>query len=155
MIHVVFVCTGNICRSPMAEGILLHEWEKYGKSGLKVTSMGCYGLDNKEASEYSRKICMENDIDISRHRSRKLIYSELESADLILSMERVQMNFINLYFSSLKEKNFLLRTWPEQKRFKNNIHDPYGGSYRQYKNIFKKISKHINRVIPVLEALYF
>ena len=70
MVRVVFVCTGNICRSPMAEALLREKWKQQGYDGLVVSSMGIHGLENQEASQFAQDIFKENNLDLSEHRSR-------------------------------------------------------------------------------------
>jgi len=155
MVRIVFVCTGNICRSPMAEAILRYEWKQQGKDSLYVSSMGIHGLDNQEASKYSKEVCEEHGIDLSEHRSRRLIIPELEEADLILSMEKIQKEFIQLFFPKFSDKNFLLGAWPEKETRKSKIKDPMGGSLKLYKQIYEVIAGHITRITPVIEEMYY
>ncbi len=142
----------------MAEGIMRYEWENLGLSNLNTSSMGIHGLDQQPASKHSQDICLESGVDISSHRSRKLIIPELESAHLIFSMERVQKEFIRTFFPKLNDKSFLLAVWPEEdsgkKAKKGNIRDPYGGSLREYKEAFKIINGHIKRIVPIIKDLY-
>jgi protein-tyrosine-phosphatase len=155
MMHVVFICTGNICRSPMAEGLLRKRWEENGYDGLIVSSMGIHGLDRQEASAFAREICEENNIDIASHRSRKLDISELESSDLILSMEKVHKEFLKLFFPRFDDKNSLLGAWPDAPTRKSDIRDPMGKSKKTYQQVFTVLSGHIDRIIPVIRELYF
>ena len=135
MLQVVFICTGNICRSPMAEGILRYEWEQLGKKDLQVSSMGIHGLEHQKASTLAKEVCEENAIDISSHRSRSLIIPELETADIFLSMEKVQKEFIQLFLPKLSDKNFMLGAWPDQETRKSNIKDPIKRPIKVYKSI--------------------
>lgn len=154
MVSVVFICTGNICRSPMAEAILRKEWGEKKRDNLIVSSMGIHGLDQQQPSQFAINVCKENDIDISSHRSRSLVIPELESADLVFSMELFHKEFIKLFFPKFNDKSFLLGAWPEKKNRKSNIKDPMGGSLRTYKQVYKIIAGHIERIIPAIEELY-
>ncbi len=139
----------------MAEAILRHEWKQQGKDGLYVSSMGIHGLDNQEASKYSKELCEEHGIDLSEHRSRSLIIPELEEADLIFSMEKIHKEFIQLFFPKFSDVNFLLGAWPEKENKKSNIRDPMGGSRKLYKQVYEIITKHVSRVIPIIDEMYY
>jgi protein-tyrosine phosphatase len=139
----------------MAEVVLRHEWEARGKDSLIVSSMGIHGLDNQEASQYAQEVCGENGIDLTEHRSRRLIIPELEEADIILSMEKIQRDFIQLFFPKFSDKNFLLGAWPDKETKKSEIRDPVGGSLKVYRQVYDIIYKHIDRIIPAIEEMYF
>ena len=153
MIRVVFVCTANICRSPMAEGLLNHHWKDQGHTDLTVSSMGIQMIDNQPASEHAVTVCAENGVDISSHRSRALHPKELQKANLILTMEPFQRRHLQLLAPSIKDKVFLLAKWPEENRKRGVITDPIGRSLRVYRKIFKVIDGHVERIIPHLAAL--
>jgi protein-tyrosine phosphatase len=138
----------------MAEGIMRHEWNNLGFDGLAASSMGIHGVDNQEPSSIVVDICKEHRIDISAHRSRKLFLPELESADLILGMEKVHREFLHLFFPSLDDKNFLLGAWPEDETRKSAIKDPMNSSPKVFREIFLLIQSHITRIIPIIKELY-
>ncbi len=150
MKQIVFVCTGNICRSPTAEGILLHKCHEMGRDDMIVSSMGSHGLTDWAATDYAQAVCQENGIDISSHRARPLIGEELQNPDLILCMEPFQRQFVQTFFPWLRDKVFLLGIWPKKRNRKGSIQDPMGGSLEEYQRIFSIIQGHIDRIFPLL-----
>lgn len=84
--HVLFVCTGNTCRSPLAEGIMRAMLADRGVVGISVSSAGTGAMGGEPASEGSYLVALEQDIDLSTHRARRLTADLVESADLILTM---------------------------------------------------------------------
>lgn len=134
----------------MAEALLRTKWKQQGYDGLVVSSMGIHGLDSQEASKFAREVCEENSIDLSRHRSRRLDISELESSDFIFSMEKVQKEFLKLFFPKFEHKSFLLGAWPEKEKRKSDIKDPIGSPIKVYKQVFMVIEGHIDRIVPEL-----
>ncbi len=156
MLRVIFVCTGNICRSPMGVGIMKDRLQKEGIDSFEVTSMGTHGLDNKPASSNGAKICAEHGIDISDHRSRELIIHEMDRADIIFCMEKVHKEYIRVFFPRFEDKTQLLGAWPDRKENrKAGIPDPYGKSERAYRKTFKVISDHIDYVLPHVIENFF
>jgi len=150
MKRIVFICTGNICRSPTAEGLLHYKGLKYGRDDLIVSSMGIAGLDNIPATEYAQAVCKKHGFDISSHRSRPLVGEELESADLILCMEPPHREFVKAFFPQHKYKIFLLGAWPGKETRKSFIQDPMGGSMEMYQKVYDIIEMHIQRILPLL-----
>lgn len=154
MIRVVFVCTANICRSPMAEGLLNHHWNdrenNQGQGQLKVTSMGVQMIDLQPASEHAVAVCAENGLDISAHRSRALHPEELREAHLILTMEPFQQKHLQLLAPAIKDKVFLLSRWQGKRLYRKAITDPIGRSLRTYRKTFKVIDRHVQRVVSHL-----
>lgn len=138
----------------MAEAILRDEWQRQGKDGFIVSSMGIHGLNEQEPSKLAKEVCEENGIDISSHRSRKLVIPELESSHLIFSMERIHRDFIRLFFPKFDDKSFLLRAWPEEETRKSNIRDPMGKPIKVYRQVYNIIREHVTRIIPVIEETY-
>lgn len=153
MNRIIFVCTGNVCRSPMAEGILKARFASINRSDIIVSSMGIYGLDRKPASDLARQVCAENGIDISRHISRQLDFDEIKESRLILTLEMAHKNFILLFFKNLMERVFLLGCWPGEDSQKGNIKDPMGGSLKDYRKAFQIIAGHIDRILPDLQTM--
>ncbi len=150
MQNIVFICTGNICRSPMAEGYFRYRVKEIGRSNYVVSSMGTHGLNDSPATENAQATCLENGFDISSHKGRSLIGEELQKADLILCMEPMHIKFIQTFFPWNRERIFLLGAWPEKANKKSIIHDPMGGSMDEYRGTFKIISRHIERILPLL-----
>jgi protein-tyrosine-phosphatase len=154
MPHIIFVCTGNICRSPMAEGILRARWREAGRSDLVVSSMGTHGLDHFPAEPLARQVCRENGVDIEAHRSRSLAGDELRGADLVLCMEPSQQRFVQTFFPWIKDRIGLLAAWPGKGRGDSVIADPMGADLPVFREVFARIDGHLERIWPELWTLF-
>lgn len=114
------VCVGNICRSPMAEGILKHALDEKGKTSYFVDSAGLGALTGQPADPNACQLLLQKGIDISAHRARQISSDMIRNADLILVMEAWQKTAIETRALSAKGKVFRLGKWG-----KFDINDPY------------------------------
>lgn len=150
MWRVVMVCSGNICRSPMAAGLLRHTWQARAGNGLAVSSMGTLGLAGQPATPEAVRACAERDVDIAAHRSRGLIGEELHRAGLILVMEPAHRRLLTLYFPALAGRTNLLGAWPRSTVRGCAVADPMGRSLSYYRRICGQIARHVARIVPAL-----
>ena len=138
MKKVVFICTGNTCRSAMAE--YLFRSKTIGKD-VQVASMGLIG-NYSPASKYPQELC--KDIGISQHTSRPILYDELFNSDTIYVMENWQKDELVSAYPDLKSKTFLLL----HKGI--DISDPHGGTRDDYLHTYIIINKEIDAIVKSL-----
>ena len=89
--HIMFVCTGNICRSPMGEGLLRQALEKRSVEGVTVSSTGTWGLDGSPATEFAVMAAASSGAVLDAHRAATFSAALAEDADLILAMTSVHL----------------------------------------------------------------
>ena len=147
---VLFVCTGNVCRSPMAEGIFRQAIENRGS--YRVLSAGLGAAEGQPPSPYAVQAVKELGIDISGVRSRMLTPELVEEADYILGMTHNHVETVMLLHPSAAEKTFLLREFDETlDSFEKDISDPIGGSYDVYLNCRDQIEQGIVSLLRFIE----
>ncbi|MBN1575139.1 MAG: hypothetical protein JW913_01205 [Chitinispirillaceae bacterium] len=154
MAGIVFICNANMCRSPIAEGIMKKKCVENGLSCLHVASMGIHAEEGNCATEFAIAVCREQSIDIEQHSSRPLIPDELKMSHLIFVMEPVQINFIDLFFPQVSDRLFMLGAWPDRKGKKATIPDPVGRPINAYRKTFQLLQQHIDNLLPELIQRY-
>src|SRR2546426_1757264 len=147
---ILFVCTGNVCRSPMAEGIFRHAVK--GRGDFRVLSAGVGAIEGQPPSAHAVQALAELGIDISPQRSRMLTAELVNQADYIFGMTHGHVDAINLLYPQATEKTFLLREFDETLDvFEKDISDPIGGSYEVYLNCRDQIEQGIASLIRFIE----
>src|ERR1041384_3746763 len=146
---VLFVCTGNVCRSPMAEGIFRQAVQ--GR-GYRVMSAGLGAVEGQPPSAYAVQAVRELGIDISSQRSRMLTPEMVQQADYIFGMTHSHVDTVTLLYPQAAEKTFLLREFDETlDTFEKDISDPIGGSYEIYLNCRDQIEQGIVSLLRFIE----
>src|SRR5947209_15015995 len=130
---VLFICTGNVCRSPMAEGLFRQAVE--GRGDYRVVSAGLGAMEGQPPSPYAVQAVRELGIDISGQRSRMLTPDLVHQADYIFGMTHSHIDTVTLLYPAAAEKTFLLREFDETlDQFEKDISDPIGVSLDVYFN---------------------
>src|SRR6266481_1437018 len=147
---VLFVCTGNVCRSPMAEGIFRYAMQ--GRGDYRVFSAGLGAMEGQPPSHYAVQAVRELGIDISGQRSRMLTPELVHQADYIFGMTHSHIDTVMLLYPQAAEKTFLLREFDDTLDFfEKDISDPIGGSYEVYLVCRLLLEKGIASIIQYLE----
>jgi len=147
MIYILFVCSGNICRSPMAEGLLKKFLvEQKLDSQVTVSSAGTLGIIGNSASENAIIAChKEYDVDLSWHESQGINDVLLEQSDVILCMSQKHIDYIHNYYSEYSYKSHLLKEYAGLHDRHMDIADPVGMDINEYTKTCHEIAKLIQQ----------
>jgi protein-tyrosine-phosphatase len=138
-VNILFVCTGNICRSPLAEALLRREVAARDLDGVQVASAGTGAWDGAPASEGAYLIGLEHELDLSAHRARLLTRDMVRSADLIFTMSRhhrARVQELEPEARVVLLGEYAGRTGPEAE-----VSDPFGGDLDVYRLTFAELEE--------------
>jgi len=151
MMDILMVCTGNICRSPMAEGLLRHMLPENLKLKVHVHSAGTHGLDDQPAASFAIQAAAEMGVDIAGHRARSLDPEMVSQADLILVMEPFHREIVARVVRPEEGDRLRLLADFETPRQSDTIDDPYNHSLKVYRACINRIGHCLEGVLLYLE----
>jgi protein-tyrosine-phosphatase len=138
--RILFVCSGNLCRSFMAERIFRKQLKKRNLHHVQADSAGLLDLGGADADPQAIAILREKGIDGLRHRSRALSAEMVEGADMVLVMEEAQRDEVLRRHPEGEGKVRLLKSFsPQDSGADPDIRDPHGRSPYHYRTCFAEI----------------
>jgi len=147
---ILFICTGNVCRRPMAEALFRRA--AAGRGEFRVLSAGLGAVDGQPPTAHSVTAMLELGIDISSQRSRMLTTDLVREADYIFGMTRSHVDAIALLYPQVAEKTFLLREFDDTvEEFEKDIPDPIGSAYTVYEHCRDQIQQGIASLLKFME----
>ncbi len=146
--RLLFVCTGNTCRSPLAEGIAKRLITARGLAGFEVSSAGTSAWPDAPASDGSLLVALEHGIDLGEHRARQLSPEIVADADVILAMGPHHLERVEALGGT--DRSSMLTAFAAGALTGRAVNDPFGGDLEVYRATFDELEQEIGGVLDRL-----
>ncbi len=149
---ILFVCTGNSCRSVMAEGLLRHIMEERGRKDIQVMSAGTGAMPGMGPTLETVEVMWTQGVEVSSHLSQPLDPDLVRHADAVFCLEDFHRDAVLALDPKAESKTFLLRNFEKEgPHGERNIPDPIGQPLEVYEACAKVIKEAVMRVADWIE----
>lgn len=148
--RILFVCTGNTCRSALADALARKVIVERGLSDVEVQSAGTSAWDGAPASDGALLVGMERGLDLSQHRAQTLTRELVRDADLILAMGPHHLERIEALGGG--GKSYLVTDFASRGASARPVNDPIGGELEVYRATADELEDEVRRVVDRITA---
>ena len=152
IVNIIFVCTGNTCRSPFAQALFTKLVQQRGLNGLAADSAGLTALPGDTATFMAQQVAYEHGVDLAAHKAKPVSKELVSESDLILVMERSHEGAVIKNFPDSAGRIRLLRYYGRFGSTQRGIADPYGLQYESYRFCFLDIEDAVTGLVESLST---
>lgn len=149
--NILFVCTGNTCRSPLAAVIAVRALEERGWRHVAVKSAGTAALPGASATDHAIAVAAEHGLDLSGHESQPLTGELLDWADLVLGMSTSHL--LAVADEGAGAKAALITDFLEGEGQGAPVEDPFGADLDTYRRAFDQLRTAVDGILRRLEPI--
>jgi protein-tyrosine-phosphatase len=150
--NILFVCTGNICRSPFAQALFIKLVTQKRLRGIAVESAGLLALPGNSATYMAQRVAREFGVDLAGHKAKTISKALVTWSSLILVMEKSHQDTLVTDFPEAEGKTRLIRHFARYGSKRRGIADPYGLKYEAYRFCFLDIEDAVLGLIDFLSS---
>jgi protein arginine phosphatase len=153
--RILFVCTGNTCRSPMAEGMLRKLAKEDGLEYMDVISAGTGTLDGYPATNFGVAVAARDGVNITNHHSSQLLSGLMDASDVIFALALNHYQHMISLYPEDQDKTYMLKSFPEDIANPDlSIADPIGLDVEEYQKTYNEIKTELVRIWPHIKERY-
>ena len=145
---IMFICTGNICRSAMAHRMLEKKAKEENKN-IEVYSCGVFAENGDVPTYEAIQTMKEYEVDLSKHRATNIRNSNIRDMDVILCATSSHKNNVIAMYPELKEKVYTMKEYVGYPKGDIDIKDPWGYGIEVYRKCAKEIEDCINKILEI------
>lgn len=153
MISIMFVCSGNICRSPMAHYYMQKRVYEIGmEDNYCINSCGTHAFNGQKATDDAIYTISKYSVNLLKHRATNIQDSNIEEVDYIICMTRMHSDYVIEKYPNLKDKVYILKEMVLDNKEYIDIDDPWGLDLKVYSGCAKEIVEAVDKLILKLET---
>lgn len=148
---IMFICTGNICRSAMAHKLFEKKLKDSNIKNVEVFSCGIYAEDGDYATYNAEEAMEEYDVDMKSHRATNIRNTSIQEMDLILCATVQHKNAVLKMYSKLNEKVYTMKEYVNNDTSDLDIKDPWGYDIYVYRKCASEINECLEKLIQKIK----
>lgn len=153
MIKIMFVCTGNVCRSPMAHYYMQKRVKDLNiENDFLISSCGVYACTGERATQNAIFVMKEYNVDMENHRATNIADTNIEDYDYIITLTTRQKEQVRYFYPKISDNIYTLREFVDKDELYKDIDDPWGLNITVYKDCAHEIVEKVDKLIEKLRG---
>lgn len=147
---ILFLCYGNICRSPMAERYAATKLDEMGQDDVTVNSAGFHSREGRSSPPNAVSAAREYDVELDTHRSKSVTPELFAESDLVVLMDAYNYYQLRTEFPAVEPKTYFLKAFAETADG-FEVPDPYDGDVAEFRRVYDDVTSGIEGLLSALD----